>query len=218
MSNHHNIGKVIYSALNGQTAAGDKVFPVVVPVEKGVPAIAYNVMTTRPDKVKDFGSAVDRVVVELAIMDNTRSGVIGIASACRSLLENHVPSSGETYVDQIRMEDDYFDYEETSNVHLVYQEYEVRIKNTPFNYAPVSINFPHGGGASGITIVTSGTWDVADDKSWISVSPASGSGNGTVTVTVSINSSGPARSGTVTITPSVGTVATINITQDAAII
>ena len=56
------------------------------------------------------------------------------------------------------------------------------------------------------------SWNVTDDQSWLSASPASGSGNGNFTISATANTGTTARTGTVTATGG-GITRTVAVTQ-----
>ena len=78
------------------------------------------------------------------------------------------------------------------------------------NKSPISVGYS---GATKTIQISSGTsWTVSDNRSWISVSGASGSGDGSATIQIANNTSSSSRSGTITIS-SGGETKTISVTQ-----
>jgi len=82
--------------------------------------------------------------------------------------------------------------------------------------SPSSISLGHESGANGTFDITSNTsWSIADDASWLDITPVSGSNDGTVTVTAnSVNTGLSPRTATVTITGAGVTDKTVVVTQD----
>ncbi|MHA7941743.1 chondroitinase-B domain-containing protein [Formosa sp. 3Alg 14/1] len=64
-----------------------------------------------------------------------------------------------------------------------------------------------------VSVSSSVDWSVANNKSWISITPTSGSGNGSISVTVSANVSETSRTGTIIVSGSGVSNQTISITQ-----
>lgn len=87
---------------------------------------------------------------------------------------------------------------------------------------PLSYHAPASGGNEVITVTNSGTggtftWTALADQSWINVNPTTGSPGESFTITVGANS-GPARSGTVTVTApgADGSPQYVQVTQDGS--
>jgi hypothetical protein len=71
-----------------------------------------------------------------------------------------------------------------------------------YTLSKLSNQFPSQGGSDNVTITTSAPsckWSVLSQVSWITMTPTSGTGNGTVQVTAAANTTGAARSATVSI-------------------
>ena len=80
--------------------------------------------------------------------------------------------------------------------------------------APGTVNVAAAANSAGAFDITSNTsWTVADNQSWLTVSPTSGSNNGTVTVTAQENTSASARTATVTVSATGVPSRTVTVTQ-----
>lgn len=88
--------------------------------------------------------------------------------------------------------------------------------STTLDVSPSVINDSDGfGGSFTITVTSNTTWNVTDNRSWISFSGNSNSNNDTFNVILSLNDTGSTRSGTVTVFTTSGSSIsrTIFITQ-----
>jgi hypothetical protein len=77
-----------------------------------------------------------------------------------------------------------------------------------------NLDFTSSAGNNTVNVTSNSSWTVSDDKSWITVSPASDSNNGTLTISVTANS-GSQRSGTVKVS-GCSTTKEITVTQSGA--
>jgi hypothetical protein len=71
-----------------------------------------------------------------------------------------------------------------------------------YTLSKVSNQFPSQGGSDNVTVTASAPacrWSVLSQVNWIAITPTSGTGNGTVQVTAAANTTGAARSATVSI-------------------
>jgi hypothetical protein len=85
---------------------------------------------------------------------------------------------------------------------------------TTLSVSPATISLAAAANSTGTFSVTSNTsWTVADDQTWLSVSPASGSNNGTVTVTAQQNTGTAARTAVVTASATGVSSQTVTVTQ-----
>ncbi|BCS34400.1 hypothetical protein TBR22_A36300 [Luteitalea sp. TBR-22] len=76
------------------------------------------------------------------------------------------------------------------------------VQTPSFTLAPGSWAAPGAGGSQTVTVsatVSSATWSAFSGTAWLTVSPASGMGSGAVTIVATANSTGTARSASVTI-------------------
>jgi hypothetical protein len=80
--------------------------------------------------------------------------------------------------------------------------------------SPESLDFTAAASSKRISVTSNINWTVSSSESWASVSPASGSNDGTVTVTVPVNSTGSARTATITISGD-DIIRTVQVTQQA---
>ena len=84
---------------------------------------------------------------------------------------------------------------------------------------PANQDVSPAGGTVNFDVISNTTWNVTESVSWLSVSPASGSNNGTLAVTCEANGTNDNRTGTITITATVGTpVVTVTVTQIASVL
>ena len=83
--------------------------------------------------------------------------------------------------------------------------------------SPTSTFFNWQSGSRTITVTSNVSWTVSDNRSWISVSPASGSNNGSFTISVGSHSlpCEPNRTGTVTINGGSAGSRTITVSQSS---
>jgi mannan endo-1,4-beta-mannosidase len=75
-----------------------------------------------------------------------------------------------------------------------------------------SLSFASTAASSPVTVTANVSWTVADNQTWLSVSPTSGSNNGNFTVSATANTGTASRSGSVTVTGG-GLTRTIGVTQ-----
>jgi hypothetical protein len=76
-----------------------------------------------------------------------------------------------------------------------------------------TISFTDTASTDSVIITSNGPWSANSDVSWLSVSPTSGSGNDTIIITAEPNTTGIARTGTVTISSDASVVLKTNTTQ-----
>ncbi len=80
--------------------------------------------------------------------------------------------------------------------------------------SPASLSRPAAAGSGSISVTGNVSWTATDNRSWITVTPASGTGNGTITVNLTAHTGTAARNGTVTVTGG-GITRTVSISQAA---
>ena len=78
-----------------------------------------------------------------------------------------------------------------------------------------NMEFTAESGSKAFNIKSNTSWTVSSDKTWCSVSPASGKNSGSVTVKVSENTQTSARTATVTVKSEIG-ILTVKVTQNEA--
>ncbi|HEV7606766.1 MAG TPA: BACON domain-containing carbohydrate-binding protein, partial [Steroidobacteraceae bacterium] len=85
---------------------------------------------------------------------------------------------------------------------------------TTLSVSPTTVSVAAAANSTGTFSVTSNTsWIVADDQSWLTVSPTSGSNNATVTVTAQQNTSASSRTAIATVSATGATTQTVTVTQ-----
>lgn len=80
-----------------------------------------------------------------------------------------------------------------------------------------TISFTDSISTDSVIITSNGPWSANSDVSWLSVSPASGTGNDTIIITAEPNTSGIARTGSVTISSDATVVLKTNTTQTISV-
>jgi mannan endo-1,4-beta-mannosidase len=72
--------------------------------------------------------------------------------------------------------------------------------SSTLNVSTTAVSLASAASSSAVSVTSNLSWAVADNQSWLSVSPTSGSNNGSFTITVTANTGTAARTGTVTVT------------------
>jgi hypothetical protein len=99
------------------------------------------------------------------------------------------------------------------DLHWIEFTSDVSVPVTSVTVSPTSLSYSSAAGSQTVNVTSNTSWNVSDDRSWITTSGSSGSGNGSFTVSATANT-GAARSGTVTVVG--GTVTrTISVSQAA---
>lgn len=78
--------QALFSALNGATDAGDRVFPMVRPQESGVPAVTYQRVSNVPTTSLAGDSGLDSVRVQIDAWASTYANAKALAAQVRSAL------------------------------------------------------------------------------------------------------------------------------------
>ena len=81
--------------------------------------------------------------------------------------------------------------------------------------SPSNQSVTNASGSTTFTITSNTSWNVSDDATWLTVSPASGSGDTNLTATYQENTTTSQRVGTITVTGG-GITRTVTVTQSAA--
>lgn len=123
-------GKIVYNILSndaGVTAlVSTRIQPGRANQKDPMPAIVYNIISVNPTDHKDSASAKDVARVQVFSYDVKALSAFDLAEAVRDAMDRKAPGSygGETLV-ELRFEDMDSDYDESTNVHYVRQEYLV---------------------------------------------------------------------------------------------
>jgi len=106
----------------------------------------------------------------------------------------------------------------TAYKYSIYCTYSTGTPSNTLTVSPTTIAIGSTSGSTGTFDITSNTsWNVTNDASWLSVSPASGSNNGTVTVTAtSANTDASPRTATVTVSGTDVSDKTVTVTQEGS--
>jgi len=103
----------------------------------------------------------------------------------------------------------------TDYKYSIYCTYNTGTPSPTLTVSPASISVGSASGSTGTFDLTSNTsWNVADNASWLTVSPASGSNNGTVKVTATSDNTGASpRTATITVSGTGVSGKTLTVTQ-----
>lgn len=102
-----------------------RIYPVVVPQDATMPAIAYQRISSYRRPVHGSPTSLARPRVQLTILDVTYSGVKALADACREAMDGYRGSAGGVTVGVAMAEDETDEYGTANNLHVVRQDYMI---------------------------------------------------------------------------------------------
>ena len=126
-------GKVIYGILGAttaiQTLVSSRIYPHIAPQGVSMPFVTFATIQRRPTDTKNNVSKLDVYQVEINIFDPEYTACCTIADAIRTALDQ----KKDTTVNSVSVDSIWYDsgvelYDETANVFVIQETYNMRIK------------------------------------------------------------------------------------------
>ena len=122
------IGSHIYSVLSGATAVtaivSTRIYPVVIPQTKDLPAIVYSIGSADPSHTNSGARTLDKFQFQLICISRKYSDVDDLAAKCRTALHGYKT----TTVQEIRYQTEMDDFDVEVMAYLRIMTFNMRIK------------------------------------------------------------------------------------------
>lgn len=120
----------ILKAASGVTAlvggsSSPRIYPNVVPQDAGLPAIAYQRISSRRRAVHGAQASVARPRVQLTLVAASYSEVKGLAGAVRAALGGYVGTAGGVGVQAVLPDDETDEFGSSNGLHVVRQDWMI---------------------------------------------------------------------------------------------
>jgi hypothetical protein len=92
-----NIENIVYSILSTDAtvsaAFGTRIYPVIVPFDSVLPAIAYRISGVEPYETQSSASNMTKYSIQISVFSLTYSGLYALSTAVESAMIGHTNSS-----------------------------------------------------------------------------------------------------------------------------
>lgn len=114
-------------AVTALVGAGDgaRIYPNVVPQDAGLPAIAYQRISSYRRAVHGSPASLARPRVQLTLLAESYSQVKALAAATREALDGYVGTVGGVGVNVALVEDETDEFGSSNNLHVVRQDWMI---------------------------------------------------------------------------------------------
>jgi hypothetical protein len=120
----------ILKAASGVTAlvggsSSPRIYPNVVPQDAGLPAIAYQRISSYRKATHGAPASLARPRIQVTMLAESYSQVKGVAAAVREALDGYVGTAGGVGVQAALSEDETDEFGNSNNLHVVRQDWMI---------------------------------------------------------------------------------------------
>lgn len=117
----------VASSVTALVGAGDgaRIYPNVVPQDAGLPAIAYQRISSLRRAVHGSPASLARPRVQLTLIAESYSQVKALAAATRAALDGYVGTAGGVVVGVALVDDETDEFGNSNNLHVVRQDWMI---------------------------------------------------------------------------------------------
>jgi hypothetical protein len=123
------IGQVLFSRLTGQTAAGSRVYPTILPQSPTFPAVTYQQISAVKSHAMGQDTPLTRLRVQVDCWAKSHADVRALAAAVAARLSRFKGEFDSVDILDCLLENEIEGYEATSQTRRIIQEYTVFIRS-----------------------------------------------------------------------------------------